>query len=99
MASDDLNVTVINYTAPALEGSIIAIECGSLSANNYTSTCTERRWEPSLSQISTMCKTGITKFYPCSGYLYNIKLDCIMLAKCTSFVKTLRVIKVHASYI
>ena len=51
--NDDL--TVINYTVPALEGSIIAIECGSLSANNYTSTCVEGRWEPNLNQISAMC--------------------------------------------
>ena len=56
-ASDDL--TVINYTAPALEGSVIAIECDALSANNYTSTCVEGRWEPSLSQISTRCEGGM----------------------------------------
>ena len=49
MASNDL--TVVNYTAPALEGSIIAIECGSLSASSYTSTCVEGRWEPNLGQI------------------------------------------------
>jgi hypothetical protein len=53
--NDDL--TVINYTAPALDGSVIAIECDSLSANNYhyTSTCVEGRWEPNLDQISATC--------------------------------------------
>jgi hypothetical protein len=64
--NDDL--TVINYTAPALEGSIIAIECDSpiASANNYyTSTCVEGRWEPSLGQLSARCRGML-----CMGHSY-----------------------------
>ena len=56
MANDDLTVTVINYTAPALEGSVIAIKCDALSTNYYTSTCVEGRWEPDLAQISARCE-------------------------------------------
>jgi hypothetical protein len=69
--SDDL--TVINYTAPAPEGSIIAIECDSLSPNNYTSTCVEGRWEPNLNQISARCRGML-----CMGHSY-IELECIRL--------------------
>ena len=70
MASDDL--IVINYTAPALEGSVIAIECGSLNANSYTSICVEGRWEPNLSQISTRCI--------CGGGMYADRLWVIAIA-------------------
>ena len=67
--SNDL--IVINYTAPALEGSVIAIECGSLNANSYTSICVEGRWEPNLSQISTRCT--------CGGGMYADRLWVIAL--------------------
>ena len=54
--NNDLIVT--NYTAPALEGSIIAIECDEMQCTecHHTSTCVEGRWEPSLSQIAATCK-------------------------------------------
>ena len=59
--SDDL--IVINYTAPALEGSVIAIaiECDTLNgiANYYTSTCVEGRWEPSIDKLSARCGGGM----------------------------------------
>ena len=55
------DLTVVNYTAPALEGSIIAIECEALSAmaSYYTSTCVEGRWEPNIGKLSAMCGGGM----------------------------------------
>ena len=58
--NDHLALTVINYTVPALEGSVIVIECDALSANNYyTSTCVEGRWEPNIGKLSAMCGEGM----------------------------------------
>ena len=59
--SDDL--TIINYTSPALEGSVsaIAIECDALNgiANYYTSTCVEGRWEPNIDKLLSRCGGGM----------------------------------------
>ena len=88
MANDDL--TVINYTDPALEGSVIAIECDAMQCTecHHASTCVEGRWEPGLSQISARCKGML--------YMWGIamQLVCINYVIWTTYLYKLIVITI-----
>ena len=65
-------LAVMDYTAPAMEGSNITVKCSipvdaqtnNLTTTNYTTlTCMDGQWEPNLDQISKRCK-GI-RYYNC----------------------------------